>query len=313
MADLWADWMHRDREGTRVKTSLARQARRIARGWKLEESLVGPELHKALKVAQQASLASDFSGLTSCGDILGKPARDYNWLREGRLEMRTESIALTAQERRTWVKALRFKANNVADAKCRLCHSEEDHAKETVGHILTACPKTRMGSIKERHDSVCAALYRAMCREFELTPRYEYDVPAPLVENDNGRICWDFRHPVDNVRNDRPDITVTNKRTGTMFLVEVAVCMPDRMNDSYAEKVERYQVLRDRLTRGLKIPVEVIVVVLSVFGNVHVKARDALLGLGVPRKNVDNVIALAQRLVVLGTVSTIKRHLAVKA
>ena len=82
------------------------------------------------------------------------------WLTDGRIEAKTEALIIAAQDGIVRTNAYRYHVERAAVSdRCRVCKEHE----ESVGHVLSACPRYRFTLYKERHDAIVYAVVRGLC------------------------------------------------------------------------------------------------------------------------------------------------------
>uniref|UniRef100_A0A669BFW3 Seizure related 6 homolog like n=1 Tax=Oreochromis niloticus TaxID=8128 RepID=A0A669BFW3_ORENI len=86
------------------------------------------------------------------------------------------------------------------------------------------------------------------------------DVPR-VVENDQGKILWDFQIQMDKMEvSNQPDIVVVDKQR-KMAVVDVAILNHSNIKKKEHEKLEKYQGLREELEKMWRVKVIVVPVV----------------------------------------------------
>jgi hypothetical protein len=94
-------------------------------------------------------------------------------------------------------------------------------------HISAACEQLAPTAYIKRHDGVEKVIHQKLAEAAELTedkcPRYRYK-PAKVLENDSFKLYWNRSIITDRtVPSNRPDITLTNKKTKNTFLIDIAI------------------------------------------------------------------------------------------
>eukprot|EP00116_Pleurobrachia_bachei_P008550 sb/3468812/ len=149
---------------------------------------------------------------------------------------RADVFAAQDQAIRTnWLKAAIEKEKEVTE-KCRICNQHN----ESVEHILNGCTKLANGDYKLRHDRVAAALHWGMCKDhgFPAESKWWSHYAEKVLENEKGKILWDFHIQTDNpIEACKPDLVLLDKSKKEAILI---------VND---KKIEKYQELRRELTR----------------------------------------------------------------
>ena len=74
--------------------------------------------------------------------------------------------------------------------------------------------------------------------------------PERVVESENFKILWDFTVQRDRkIEERRPDIDFIDKKEREVVIIDVAITGDDRVKDKELEKVEKYQLLKDEITK----------------------------------------------------------------
>jgi hypothetical protein len=79
------------------------------------------------------------------------------------------------------------------------------------------------------------------------SPYYRY-TPANVLENDNFKLYWN-RSIITNktIPANRPDITLTNTKTKTTYLIDIAVPNTHNLAKTIAEKQSKYQEMANEM------------------------------------------------------------------
>ena len=83
-------------------------------------------------------------------------------------------------------------------------------------------------------------VYRNICTEYGLeTPRSKWETPPKVVENEPGKILWDFQIQTDRkVMANQPDIMVVDKEQRKAVVVDVAVPSDGNIRRKKHEKLD---------------------------------------------------------------------------
>jgi hypothetical protein len=109
------------------------------------------------------------------------------------------------------------------DELCRRCGKEP----ATIQHNTAACEQLASTECVKRHDGVAKVIKQKLAEAAELieckSPYYRY-TPANVLENDNFKLYWNRSIITDKtIPANRPDITLTNNKTKTTYLIDIAV------------------------------------------------------------------------------------------
>jgi len=132
------------------------------------------------------------------------------------------------------------------DELCRRCGKEP----ETIQHITAACDQLASTEYAKRHDGV-AVIHKKLAEAAELIedkiPYYRY-TPANVLENDNFKLYWNRSIITDKtIHANKPDITLTNKKTKTTNLTDMAVPNTHNLAKTINEKQSKYQELANEI------------------------------------------------------------------
>jgi hypothetical protein len=155
------------------------------------------------------------------------PAKNMSnkWLTSADLFAETEGFLTAIHEqvilRRNYRRYI-FKQPNT-DELCRRCGKEP----ETIQRITAACEQLASTEYGKRHDGVAKVIHQKLAEAAELiedkSPYYRY-TPANVLEKDSFRLYLNRSIITDEtIPANRPDITLTNKKTKTTYLIDIAV------------------------------------------------------------------------------------------
>jgi hypothetical protein len=118
---------------------------------------------------------------------------------------------------------------------------------EMIQHITAACEQLAPTEYIKRHDGVAKVIHQKLAEAAELIedkcPYYRYK-PANMLENDNFKLYWNRSIITDKtILFNRPDITLTNKKTKNTFLIDIAISNTRSLAKTITEKQNKYQEL----------------------------------------------------------------------
>jgi hypothetical protein len=149
-----------------------------------------------------------------------------------------------------------------------------------------------------------------MAEATELTedkcPYYRYK-PANVLENDNFKLYWNRSIITDRtIPFNRPDITLTNKKTKRTFLIDIAIPNTHNLAKTITEKQNKYQELANEIRVMWKQDaVQVVPIVISAPGIIPKSLSQSL-----KRLNLHpNTYIQMQKVVILGTCSIVRNFL----
>jgi hypothetical protein len=142
---------------------------------------------------------------------------------------------------------------------------------EMIQHITAACEHLASTEYTKRHDGVANVFHQKLTEAAELIEDkslyYRY-TPADVLENDNFKLYWNRSIITDKtIPANRPDITFTNKKTKTTYLLDIAVPNIHNLAKTITEKQSKYQELANEICVMWKQnTVQVIAIVISSTG-----------------------------------------------
>ena len=191
--------------------------------------------------------------------------KTYQWLVKSNLKDNTEALIMAAQEQALKTRAIEAKIHHTRqDPTCRLCHQHD----ETIQHLTSGCVKLAGTAYTERHNQVALIIYRNICDVYDLeTPKNWWEIPAKNVENDKAKILWDFHIQTDKqVKANQPDIVIVDKERKESTIIDIAVPNDINIKEKEHEKIEKYQPLKEELSRIWKVKTKVVPVVVGALG-----------------------------------------------
>ena len=232
----------------------------------------------------------------------------WNWMKKGDLKVTTEALICSAQEQSLRTNYTKFYIDKTVDSPlCRLCGEKG----ESIGHIVSECTKLAQREYKRRHDNVARYIHWTLCGNYSLkrASAWYNHKPEGVVENDDYKILWDVNIQCDQeIRERRPDILLFNKRAKEVKIIDIACPGDSRVKDKEREKIERYQALKDELSRlwGLQ-KASVIPIVVGALGCL---SKDS-------RKHLDRVATnirteVIQKTTLLGTARILRKVLSMQ-
>jgi hypothetical protein len=192
------------------------------------------------------------------------------------------------------------------DEMCRRCGKEP----ETIQHITAACEQLAPTECIKRRDEVAEVVHQKLAEAAELTegkcPYCRYK-PANVLENDNFKLCWNRSIITDKtVPSNRPDITLTNKKTKNTFLIDIAIPNTHNLAKTITEKQNKYQELANEIRDMWKQDaVQVVPIVISATGIIPKSLSQSLRRLNLH----PNTYIQMQKVVTLGTYSIVRNFL----
>ncbi|KAI5725889.1 hypothetical protein M8J77_021331 [Diaphorina citri] len=131
---------------------------------------------------------------------------------------------------------------------CRLCNQ----ITESIQHLSGGCSILALKEYTNRHNLVGNIIHQELLKKASSSnktciPHYLY-TPAPVIENENIKICWDISMQTEtNIINNRPDIVYVDKTTNSISIIDITIPLDDNINTAYSNKIAKYEDLRRQL------------------------------------------------------------------
>ena len=125
---------------------------------------------------------------------------------------------------------------NGADPRCHICTQYD----ESIDHVISGCPTLA------QHNRVVQYLHWKICKYYGAQHAenwYEHQ-PEAVTETDNVTILWDYStQTVRNIKANKPEIAVKDKREKTCKLVDVKIHADKNVSIAGFEKLPKYKNL----------------------------------------------------------------------
>jgi hypothetical protein len=273
------------------------------------------------------------------GRVLATPSidlvRSLRWLTKGFVGRRVVSNVVASQEGMLVTKDFAQVHLRRTDGLCRMrCHlmaSNEQAHRETIVHITSLCRFWRSNLLVLRHNAVAKVLHYYFCRKFGLSTYHYSETPKEVLENDRAILYWDHSIPTEKpLQHNRPDLVVVDKKSGSIFIIEVRVSWPTSIVKEEHRKFVKYAVnsnlpeefdlnqtipvgdnLQNELMQLYKLPVMTVPVVIGVHGEVSLNLfKNLSQVLNIPLKDTESLIDRMCRAAALGTHRLVLAHMA---
>ena len=231
------------------------------------------------------------------------------WLSKGDLYSETEGFMLAIQDEviptRNYRKFI-CKDSTLTTDLCRKCNNYT----ESIDHITAGCTTLTQSDYLQRHNQVAGIIHQEIAQKHgiikDLTPYYKYH-PESVVENNKIKLYFDRTILTNNtVEHNRPDITILDKTTNTVFLVDIAVPLARNMQKTYAEKQRKYSDLAYVIKAQWRVDrVFILPVIISSTGLIHKDLQQNLDKIGL-RKGTTRLL---QKSVILNTCHIVRNFL----
>ncbi|KAI5728961.1 hypothetical protein M8J77_023689 [Diaphorina citri] len=193
---------------------------------------------------------------------------------------------------------------------CRLCNQ----ITESIQHLSGGCSVLAPKEYTNRHNLVGNIIHQELLKKVTSSnktciPHYLYK-PAPVIENENIKICWDIPMQTEtNIINNRPDIVYVDKTTNSISIIDITIPLDDNINTAYSNKIAKYEDLRRQFKNIYNTNnVFIFPIVITTNGLVHKNTLSNLEKLKI--KNARNVVKKCQKSVIISTTGIIRSVLA---
>jgi len=192
----------------------------------------------------------------------------FHWLKSSSLRPNTEGLIVAVQDQAIATRNYQsiWAAGN--GGRCRMCGEE----KETVPHIISACPSLARTKYIERHDRVVKYLHWALCKENkikEVSRQYGAHQLITFCRNERMRLYWEFTIPTAHkIRHNRPDLILVNEALQRVWLIDVSIPFDSNIKVKEEEKISKYEALRVEVERTWKMRAKVVPVVVGAIGGI---------------------------------------------
>lgn len=230
------------------------------------------------------------------------------WLTRGELFPETEGFMTAIQDQVINTKNYKkyIIKDGTRDDSCRRCKA----TSETIHHIISGCQTITQSDYKQRHDNACKILHQKIAVKCSLLtqqlPYYKYR-PENILENLSFKLYWDRGIITDKtVANNRPDITLIDKKAKLTYIIDIAVPNTNNLQSSYSEKVRKYTDLKIEIQKQWKMhKVYILPVIISATGMIPLNFHDSIKQLDLNRE----IFIEVQKAVILSTCNIVRKFL----
>ena len=150
-------------------------------------------------------------------------------------------------------------------SKCRLCKQHE----ETIDHLTSGCPILAKNEYLMRHNKVCTHLHYSVCKALdnETTDKWYTHMPKPVCEEgDVTMLRNQVVHADREVKANRPDMIIKNKKEKICTLIDVAITADRNVVQKEAEKKLKYKSLCIEMQRMWNLKCTIVPVIIGATG-----------------------------------------------
>lgn len=214
------------------------------------------------------------------------PVASNKWLQQGYLFPETEGFLIAIQDQ--VINTNNYKKyilkNSIESDLCRKCH----RMPENIQHITGACNVLVQTDYTHRHNQIVHFIHQMLAQKYklisnDLKPYYQY-TPNPVLENNEAKLYFDRAILTDKtIHYNRPDITLVNKATKAVYLIDVSVPNTHNLLRSITDKINKYTELKQEIIRIWNLHKAYIVpLVLSTTGVIPIHLHHSLKILELP-------------------------------
>jgi len=173
----------------------------------------------------------------------------WAWLLKGNVTKEMEATVFAAQEQALSTNAIKAHIYGLpCSSRCRLCGC----ADETVDHLVSCCSYLVQREYKGRHDAVASLIHWTLAKamKFPVHDCWWKHSPCSVLDKDNCKLLWDFTIVTDAcIHHNCPGITFVDKRSDSVFLIDVAIPEDSRISSKSIEKLTKYVDFKIEIAR----------------------------------------------------------------
>ena len=212
--------------------------------------------------------------------------------------------AMQEQKKATKATRKRREKDPTINAKCRLCHSQD----ETVLHALGSCPSLSSNLYTiVRHDNVEQHIVEEIVKQEnkESTCRKR---PESVTVTGNKEIWWNLPiKTTTKVEYNRPDVVIWNRETKVCHLVEISVPLDINISNQQVVKRDKYMPLVSEMQQLYRnYTFQIIPVIIGCLRAISKSLEQNLQKLGLEDATYKPLIKKLQKTTLLGSVKIIK-------
>ncbi|XP_044760151.1 uncharacterized protein LOC123317612 [Coccinella septempunctata] len=235
-------------------------------------------------------------------------SESLTYLRAGYLFPETEGRLLAIQDQvmptRMYIKHIT--KQDIPSDLCRRC----SQARESIQHITSSCSILAPKDYLDRHNAVGKIYHQQIALKLGLirkeVQQHLYQ-PKPILQNQRFKLYWDTTIITDRgSAHNRPDITLFDAERETCLLLDFTIPADENLARAYSEKISKYGDLAYQIHEMYRLKsISILPMIISVNGLVekHLLENTERLQLG------RDIISSAQKQVILGTVSIVRKVL----
>ena len=117
---------------------------------------------------------------------------------------------------------------------------------------ISCCSYLVQREYKGRHDAVASLIHWTLAKamRFPVHDCWWKHSPCSVLDKDNCKLLWDFTIVTDAcIHHNRPDITFVDKRSDSVFLIDVAIPEDSRISSKSIEKLTKYVDFKIEIAR----------------------------------------------------------------
>ena len=148
---------------------------------------------------------------------------------------------------------------------CRICSKQQ----QTIDHLVSGCSELAKTEYTQRHNRTAAYIHWKICKHYNIkvTDKYYEHEPKTVTENNEATILWDMPIQTDReIKANRPDIIVKDKKQRTCQLIEISVHTERNTSIKMTEKLSKYKDLEIEIERMWGMTTMTIPVIIGALG-----------------------------------------------
>ena len=233
--------------------------------------------------------------------------KTHRWLKSSSLKSETEGLIIAAQDQSLATRSYHHRIiGDNTNPECRMCLEFE----ETVDHIISGCPTLARNEYIQRHNKAAAYIHWNICQHFQIptTTKWYEHAPETVIENEDVSILWDMPvHTDKEIKANRPDIIVKNKKEKTCLLIDMTCPSDKNVSTKEVEKLSKYKDLEIEVTRMWGMKTTIVPVVVGALGVIK-KHLDKHINKIPGQTRIEEL----QKIVLLGTAHIIRKTLSIQ-
>ncbi|KAG0434418.1 hypothetical protein DMUE_5194 [Dictyocoela muelleri] len=118
--------------------------------------------------------------------------------------------------------------------------------KPNIDHYATRCKNLLATHYESRHNYILKCVHFNLVRKYGFTNSKKLSLHNTnrIIENQNAKVIVEMPCKTNiNKKNNKPDITVYDKKTGEILLIEIGITSLENLKEREFEKLNKYRLL----------------------------------------------------------------------